>query len=45
LLESDDIDAGAIAMHFDVVMLTPAQPLADPSEALRKRLPREAPTR
>lgn len=44
LLESDDIDAGAIAMHFDVVMLTPAQPRADPCDALRKRLPREAPS-
>jgi hypothetical protein len=44
LLESDDIDAGTIAMHFDVFMLTPAQPRADPCDALRKRLPREAPS-
>ncbi len=44
LLESDDIDAGAIAMHFDVVMLTPAQIRPDPCDALRKQLPREAPS-
>jgi uncharacterized iron-regulated protein len=44
LLESDDIDAGTIAMHFDVVMLTPAQTRADPCAALRKRLPHEAPS-
>ena len=44
LLESDDIDAGAIAMHFDVVMLTPPQARADPCDALRERLPREVPS-
>jgi uncharacterized iron-regulated protein len=44
LLESDDIDAGASAMYFDVVMLTPAQIRPDRCDALRKQLPREAPS-